>query len=66
MELLLAGVDRALIAIWLGHESIETTQVYLDASLALKERILEKVTPLNARPAIYHPDDRLLAFLQAL
>jgi len=66
MELLLAGVDRALIAIWLGHESIETTQVYLDASLALKERILEKVTPLNARPAVYHPDDQLLAFLQAL
>ena len=66
MELLLAGVDRALIAIWLGHESIETTQVYLDASLALKERILEKVTPVNARPMVYHPDDTLLAFLQAL
>lgn len=66
MELLLAGIDRALIAIWLGHESIETTQIYFDASLALKERILNKVTPLNARPALYRPDDRLLAFLQAL
>ena len=38
MELLLAGVDRTVIALWLGHESIETTQIYLDANLAIKER----------------------------
>ncbi len=42
MELLQAGVDRAFIAIWLGHESVETTQIYLDANLALKEEILGK------------------------
>ena len=42
MELLQAGVDRALIALWLGHESVETTQIYLDADLALKEKVLAK------------------------
>ena len=66
MELLQAGVDRSLIAIWLGHESVETTQIYLDASLALKERILAKMSPLPGKPAFYKPDDQLLAFLQAL
>ena len=42
MELLQAGVDRAVIALWLGHESVETTQIYLDADLALKEQALAK------------------------
>ena len=46
MELLQAGVDRSVIALWLGHESIETTQIYLDADLALKEKALAKTTPL--------------------
>jgi len=46
MELLLSGVDRTLIALWLGHESVETTQIYLDANLAIKEEILAKtITP---------------------
>ncbi len=53
MELLQASVDRALIAIWLGHESVETTQVYLDANLALKEQILAK-TRDAACPAVRH------------
>ena len=44
MELLQAGVDRTLIALWLGHESVETTQIYLDADLAIKERVLSKTT----------------------
>ena len=48
MELLQAGVDRSLIALWLGHESVETTQIYLDADLALKERVLAKTTPIKA------------------
>ena len=66
MELLQAGVDRALIAIWLGHESVETTQIYLDANLALKEEILAKTRPLKTPPGRYHPSDRLLSFLKAL
>ena len=66
MELLQAGVDRAVIALWLGHESVETTQIYLDANLALKEQALAKITPLDSRPGRYRPDDRLMAFLEAL
>ena len=67
MELLLAGVDRSVIALWLGHESVETTQVYLDANLALKERALAKTTPAKMKTAVrYRPGDKLLAFLKAL
>ena len=51
MELLQAGVDRSVIALWLGHESVETTQIYLDANLALKEQILAK---LGTRVAVLH------------
>lgn len=67
MELLQAGVDIAVIALWLGHESIKTTQVYLHAHLALKEAALAKVKPFNGqRGGRYQPGDRLLAFLDAL
>lgn len=66
MELLQAGVDRSLIAIWLGHESLDTTQIYLDANLAMKEEILAKTRPLNSKPGRYRPDDQLLAFLKTL
>ncbi len=66
MELLLSGVDRTLIALWLGHESVETTQIYLDANLAIKEEILAKTTPINAKAGRYRPDDHLLAFLRGL
>jgi site-specific recombinase XerD len=66
MELLQAGVDRAVIALWLGHESVETTQMYLDANLALKEQALAKTNPPEGKPARYRPDDQLLAFLKAL
>ena len=66
MELLQAGVDRTLIALWLGHESVETTQIYLDANLAMKEEILSKTTPINAKAGRYQPDDDLLAFLKNL
>lgn len=66
MELLQAGVDRSLIAIWLGHESVETTQIYLAADLAMKEKILSRTRPIEAPARRYRPDDRLLAFLQAL
>lgn len=66
MELLQAGVDRAVIALWLGHESVETTQIYLEASLAMKEEILAKTTPAEGKPGRYRPDDQLLAFLTSL
>ena len=68
MELLQAGVDRSVIALWLGHESIETTQIYLDADLALKEKALAKTTPLakGKTSGRYRPDDKLLAFLKSL
>jgi site-specific recombinase XerD len=66
MELLLAGMDRALIALWLGHESVQTTQIYLDANLAMKEQALAKTAPPEGKPGRYRPDDRLMAFLKGL
>ena len=66
MELLQAGVDRAVIALWLGHESVETTQIYLDADLALKEQALAKTNPVKGASKRYQPDDELLAFLKQL
>ena len=66
MELLQAGVDRAVIALWLGHESVETTQIYLDADLALKEQALARTNPLKSAPKRFQPDDELLAFLKQL
>jgi integrase/recombinase XerD len=56
MELLQAGVERTLIALWLGDESIETTQIYLDADLTMKERVLSKTTPIQAGVGGYRPD----------
>jgi site-specific recombinase XerD len=64
--LLQAGNDRAVIALWLGHESIETTQMYLDADLSTKERALARTAPLRAGPARYRPADSVLAFLTGL
>ena len=67
MELLQAGVDSAVIALWLGHESVETTQTYLHAHLALKEAALGKLKPYNrSKRTRFQPSDRLLAFLEAL
>jgi site-specific recombinase XerD len=66
MDLLQQGVEQSVIALWLGHESIETTQIYLDADLELKQRVLDLVTPLNGKPGRYRPDDKLLAFLRSL
>jgi len=67
MELLEAGVDCAVIALWLGHESVETTQVYLHAHLALKEAALAKLKPYSGEMTDrFRPDDQLLAFLNAL
>ena len=67
MELLQAGVDRSVIALWLGHESIETTQIYLHAHLALKEAALAKLKPFErGKRTRFRPNDRLLTFLEAL
>lgn len=66
VSLLRAGNDRAVIALWLGHESIETTQMYLDADLSMKEHALARTAPLRAGPGRYRPDDSLLAFLNGL
>ena len=66
MRLLEAGVDTSVIAVWLGHESVQTTQVYLHAHLALKERALAKTAPPHTTPGRYCPPDALLAFLEAL
>ena len=66
MDLLQEGVDRSVIALWLGHESIETTRMYLDADLELKQRVLDRTTPPTGRPGRYRPDDKLLEFLKGL
>ena len=66
MEMLQAGVDRSMISIWLGHESIETTQIYLDANLAIKDEILAKTDPVKSTSRRYRPGDRLLNFLSSL
>jgi integrase/recombinase XerD len=66
MQLLANGVDAAVIALWLGHESIRTTDVYQHADLAIKERALARLAPNRASPGRYRPPDALLAFLEAL
>lgn len=66
MELLQHGVDQSVIALWLGHESVETTQIYMHADLQLKEKALAKMEPKAKPPKRYRPDDELLAFLESL
>jgi site-specific recombinase XerD len=66
MDLLQHGVDRSVIALWLGHESMETTQVYLHANMELKEQALAKIEPYSRRPGRFRPSDRLIAFLESL
>lgn len=66
MDLLHAGAEQATIALWLGHESVETTQIYLDADLEFREKILAKTQPIHSRPGRYHPSGKLLTFLNHL
>ncbi|MBW2634022.1 MAG: site-specific integrase [Deltaproteobacteria bacterium] len=66
MELLQHGVDITVIALWLGHESPETTQVYVQADMKMKEKALAKTTSVNVKPGRYQPGDQLLAFLKSL
>jgi integrase/recombinase XerD len=66
MELLQNGVDQSVIALWLGHESVETTQVYTHADLRLKEKALARVATTTSAAGRYRPEDTLLAFLESL
>jgi site-specific recombinase XerD len=66
MTLLAAGVDTTVIAMWLGHEHTQTTQIYLHGDLTMKERALARTAPLDTPPGRYQPPDSLLAFLEAL
>jgi site-specific recombinase XerD len=66
MRLLNAGVDTSVIALWMGHENVATTQVYIHADLALKERAIARTAPQDAPPGRYQPPDAVLAFLDSL
>jgi site-specific recombinase XerD len=66
MRLLHAGVDPSTIALWLGHEQAETTQIYVHADQTIKERALARTTPIGTIPGRYRPPDELLAFLEQL
>ena len=66
MHLLQAGVDMATMALWLGHESIETTHVYLQADLAMQEQALEKLDPIEGGWKRFQAEDALLTFLASL
>lgn len=66
VQLLQAGVDRSIIALWLGHESVETTQMYLDADLTIKERALALTALPDTKVGRFRPSEKLLGFLEQL
>ena len=66
MHLLQAGVDLSVIALWLGHESIDTTHMYVEADLAMKERALSATQPPSVKPLRFRPNEDMLAFLEGL
>ena len=66
MDLLGNGVDVATVAMWLGHEKLESVNAYLHSDLTMKERALERRSPLKTKSGRYRPNDALLAFLEAL
>lgn len=66
MSLLAAGVDQSVIALWLGHERVETTDIYIHGDLTIKERAIARTTPDGTRPGRYRAPDKLLAFLESL
>lgn len=66
MQLLHAGVDATVIALWLGHERVDTTQIYLRADMAMKQQALARTTPANTAVGRYRPPDTLMAFLESL
>jgi integrase len=66
MRLLHAGVDTATIALWLGHERVDTTLVYLHADLERKQRALDQASPPDVHPGRYQPPPDIIAFLESL
>ena len=66
MDLLHHGVDRSVIALWLGHESPKTTDAYLHADMRLKEKALSRTEALGVKPTRYRPQGKLWAFLESL
>jgi integrase len=66
MQLLAAGVETSVIALWLGHEHVQTTQIYLHGDLSMKQRALDRTAPPNTPPGRYRPPDSLMAFLEGL
>jgi integrase/recombinase XerD len=66
MRLLLAGNDITIIALWLGHEQVATTNVYLHADMTHKQQAIDRTIPLRAKPGRYRPSDAIIAFLEAL
>ena len=66
MQLLHSGVDRTVVALWLGHESVETTHMYIHADMKIKEEAIAKTRPIETKHGRYRPSDKLLAFLEAL
>ena len=66
MSLLQAGVDTSVIALWLGHAGVRSTDAYVHADISIKEKALALTTPTMARPGRYHPPDKVLAFLESL
>jgi len=66
MRLLLSGVDVTVIALWLGHEQVSTTSIYLHADMSQKQRAIARTRPVGAKVGRYHAPDTLLAFLERL
>jgi integrase/recombinase XerD len=66
MRLLNAGIDTTVIALWLGHQNVATTQVYIHADLALKQQALARTTPAHTTPGRYQPADAIITFLEGL
>lgn len=66
MHLLSSGVDITVIALWLGHESLQATQLYIHADMAIKEQAIARTAPMDVKPGRYRPPDTLLAFLESL
>jgi integrase/recombinase XerD len=66
MSLLHAGTDITVIALWLGHEQLATTNIYLHADMTHKQEAIDRVTPLAIKPGRYRPPDPLIAFLETL
>ena len=66
MALLRGGVDTAVVALWLGHERVDTTQIYVHADMSIKERALARTAPQHTKPGRYRAPDPVLAFLDSL